>query len=118
MLTRRSLFEFAGLAIATAALPDALPGTPFPDPALAKAPSTVDSAAKGVSPVMEKLSSYMSGAAARALPDDVVEKTKHHILDTLAAMISGSELTPGRAAIQYVRAYGGKEVATVVATNI
>jgi 2-methylcitrate dehydratase PrpD len=33
-------------------------------------------------------------------------------------MISGSELTPGRAALQFVGAYGGKEVATVVASKI
>jgi len=60
----------------------------------------------------------MAEARSRALPSDVVEKAKHHILDTLAAIISGSELPPGRAAIQFVRAYGGKEVATVVASNI
>jgi len=63
---------------------------------------------------MDKLSRYMSEARERALPDEVVEKAKHHILDTLAAMISGSEIRPGRAAIEFVRAYGGKEVATVV----
>jgi len=34
----------------------------------------------------------------------VVERTKHHILDTLAAMISGSRLPPGRLAIQFARA--------------
>jgi 2-methylcitrate dehydratase PrpD len=33
-------------------------------------------------------------------------------------MISGSELTPGRAALQFAGAYGGKEVATVVASKI
>src|SRR5207244_12741727 len=48
----------------------------------------------------------------------VVESAKHNILATFPAMISGSELPPGRAAIQFVRAYGGKEVATVVASNI
>jgi 2-methylcitrate dehydratase PrpD len=48
----------------------------------------------------------------------VTEKTKQHVLDTLAAMISGSELTPGRAALQFAGAYGGKEVATVVASKI
>jgi 2-methylcitrate dehydratase PrpD len=67
---------------------------------------------------MDKLSSYMSEASGRALPDEVVEKAKHHILDTLAAMISGSELTPGRAALEFAGAYGGKEVATVVASKI
>jgi len=48
----------------------------------------------------------------------VTEKAKQHILDTVAAMISGSELTPGRAALQFAGAYGGKEVATVVASKI
>jgi 2-methylcitrate dehydratase PrpD len=66
---------------------------------------------------MEKLSAYMSEAAARALPDEVEERTKQHVLDTFAAMISGSELPPGRAALQFSREYGGKEVATVVAAN-
>src|SRR5260370_33524690 len=60
----------------------------------------------------------MSEAAARALPDEVVEKAKQHILDTFAAMISGSELPPGRAALQFASAYGGKEIATVVASKI
>ena len=36
------------------------------------------------------LSAFMASAATRALPAEVVEKTKHHILDTFAAMISGS----------------------------
>jgi 2-methylcitrate dehydratase PrpD len=67
---------------------------------------------------MDKLSRYMGEARERALPEEVVEKAKHHILDTLAAMISGSEIRPGRAAIEFVRAYGGKEVATVVCSNI
>src|SRR5258707_15451739 len=60
----------------------------------------------------------MSEAGAKALPDDVAEKTKQHILDTLAAMISGSELPPGRAALRFAKEYGGKEVATVVASNM
>src|SRR6202049_4256081 len=66
---------------------------------------------------MDRWSAYMSEAATRALPDEVAEKTKQHVLDTLAAMISGSELPPGRAAVQFSREYGGKEVATVVAAN-
>ena len=31
----------------------------------------------------------MSEAANRTLPDEVMEKAKHHILDTIAAMVSG-----------------------------
>jgi len=48
----------------------------------------------------------MSEADSRSLPAEVMEKTKQHILDTLAAMISGSELPPGRTALQFARAYG------------
>lgn len=71
-----------------------------------------------VSPVMEKLSSYMGEAANRALPAEVTEQTKHHVMDTLAAMISGSQLPPGRAAIKFVKAYGGERVATVAASDV
>src|SRR5580700_10945992 len=65
-----------------------------------------------VTPIMVKLSTYMSEAGNRALPDDVVEKAKHHILDTLGAMVSGSNLPAGRAAIRFARSYGGEKVAT------
>ena len=110
-LTRRSWFELAGLAIGAAAIPSQV--------IAAGTPAAQDEApVQGTSPTMEKLSRYMSGARERALPEEVVEKAKHHILDTLAAMISGSEIRPGRAAIEFVRAYGGKEVATVVCTKI
>jgi 2-methylcitrate dehydratase PrpD len=67
---------------------------------------------------METLSAYMGEAAKRPLPEEVTEKAKHHILDTVAAMISGSNLLPGQRAIQFARAYGGKEISTVVASNI
>ena len=67
---------------------------------------------------MAALSSYMAAARDRALPPDVVEKAKHHILDTCAAMVSGSELPPGRAALALARAQAGRAVATVVGSNI
>jgi len=107
-LTRRDLFEIAGLAIAAAALPSkaALAGE-----------SRADGAAQETGSVMQALSSYMSEARSRALPEEVVEKTKQHVLDTLAAMISGSELPPGRAALEFAHSYGGREVATVAASN-
>jgi 2-methylcitrate dehydratase PrpD len=74
-------------------------------------------AGEAVGPVMQQLSAYMSEARSRAIPDAVVQETKYHILDTLAAMISGSQLLPGRAALRFARAYGGEKVATVVASN-
>jgi 2-methylcitrate dehydratase PrpD len=111
ILTRRNLLELVGLAFASTALPPAVMA--------ASAPANQDEAAvQGVSPTMDKLSRYMSEASERALPDEVVEKAKHHILDTMAAMISGSGIRPGHAAIEFVRAYGGKEIATVAASNI
>src|ERR1700712_923152 len=52
---------------------------------------------------MATLSAYMAGAPERALPPEVVDKAKQHILDTIAAMVSGSTLKPGRAAIAFAR---------------
>src|SRR5260370_509255 len=60
---------------------------------------------------------FLPRSWANPLPAEVMEKTNQPILDTLAAMISGSELPPGRTALQFARAYGGREVATVVASN-
>jgi 2-methylcitrate dehydratase PrpD len=75
-------------------------------------------AAQEVSPVMAKLSTYMAAARDTELPEKVVQDAKHHILDTVAAMVSGSELPPGRDAIQFARTYaGGQKVATVVASK-
>ena len=71
-----------------------------------------------VSQVMTRLSTYMSDAAGHSLPDDVVEKTKHHILDTFAAMISGAGLPPARTALLFARAHMGEKVATVAASDI
>src|SRR6202050_845350 len=100
-LTRRSLLvSGAGVTIA-AALPRGL--------------SAADAE---VGPIMDKLSQYMSEAGNRALPTVVVEEAKNHILDTLAAMISGSELPPGRQALQFARAVGGEKIATVVGSNV
>ena len=67
-------------------------------------------AAEPVGPVMAKLSAYMSEARNRALPENVVREATHHILDTFAAMVSGSELPPGRRVIEFARVYGGENV--------
>jgi hypothetical protein len=95
LLTRRSMLQRAGWMIA-AAVPSRM--------AIAAQDFTKGSAGQSVSPVMGKLTTYMSEARDRKLPDEVVEKAKHHIVDTLAAMVSGSELPPGREAIRFARA--------------
>ena len=68
--------------------------------------------------VIGTLTAYMSEAKDRALPADVTEKTKHHILDTFAAMISGVDLPPGRVAMQFARAHSGERTATVACSTI
>src|SRR5437899_9802921 len=100
-LTRRSFLKYGAWISAASA---------FPRLAMAFA--------QDLSPVMEKLSAYMAEARNRALPENVARETKHHILDTFAAMVSGSELLPGRLAIRFARNYGGQKIATVVATPI
>ena len=104
-LTRRKWLQRAALISAAAALPR----IPW---------ASAQSTSTSISPVMEKLSAYMAEARNRALPDNVVQETKHHILDTIAAMVSGSELAPGRMAIEFARAYGGEKIATVVASRV
>lgn len=101
LITRRSLLKGASLALAA---------TVFPARRIA--------AAEPAGPVMVRLSGYMSEARSAAIPTAVIEKAKLHILDTFAAMISGADLPPGRAAIQFVKSYGGEKVATVVASNL
>src|SRR5262249_35572169 len=57
-------------------------------------------------------------AAARPLPADVLEKTKHHVLDTFAAMVSGAALPPGRVALAFARARAGEKTATAAASDL
>ncbi len=65
--------------------------------------------------MIERLARYI--AQSPKLPGEVVEKTKHHVLDTLAAMVSGSKLLPGRKAISFARTLGGSRQASVVASG-
>jgi 2-methylcitrate dehydratase PrpD len=65
--------------------------------------------------VIERLARYIAGAPKKALPAAVLEKTKHHVLDTIAAMVSGARLLPGRKAISYAKTRGGTKEACVVA---
>jgi len=71
-----------------------------------------------VSAVTRALSDYIAGTPQRALPAEVVAKTKLHVLDTLAAMLSGSRLKPGALAAAYVNRVGGRPAATVIGTPI
>lgn len=68
--------------------------------------------------VIDQLSEYVAAASGRNLPPEVAGKAKHHILDTIGAMVSGSKLRPGRLAIKYARTQRGKREAAVIGSNL
>jgi 2-methylcitrate dehydratase PrpD len=72
----------------------------------------------GPGPEMTALSAHMGAAASHNLPAEVAEQAKHHVIDTLGAMISGAELMPGQAAQRYIRAHGTKGAATIAGTAL
>ena len=73
-MQRRQLLQASAFASLGAVIPSArAAGQPSP-----------------ISPEMQTLSTYMSEAATRGLPQAAAEQAKFHILDSLAAIISGS----------------------------
>ena len=71
-----------------------------------------------ISPVMRRLSAYMAEVLASDIPNEVAEKGKHHLLDTLGAMVSGAKLLPGKLVIDYVRGQGGTAEASVPGSDV
>src|SRR5260370_35275290 len=65
-----------------------------------------------------QLARYMAEARDQRLAPHVAQEAKHRILDTLAAMVSGSRLQAGEMAIRFTRAQGGAADATVLTTDI
>ena len=111
-VTRRRLLKGAGGLIAAAAT------NPPTISASASQAQTPPAAAARAGDVTARLARYMVEARDRALPADVTREAKHRVLDTIGAMISGSHLTPGEAAIRYVQTQGGKEEASVLTTSM
>ena len=64
------------------------------------------------------LSEYMVESRTAPVPADVALKSKHHILDTIGAMVSGTTLEPGRLAIKYAEMQGGTPQAMVVGSAV
>lgn len=64
------------------------------------------------------LADYMAAARNRALPADVGREARHRLLDSLAAIISGSTLLPGQMAEKYVRTLGGVPESVVMTTDV
>jgi 2-methylcitrate dehydratase PrpD len=109
-LTRRSVLQSLAVAATAAALP-------------LKAEAAQESAPQSSKPMASnekftaQLTAYMAAAGTKELPEDAAEKTKHHILDTVAAMISGVDLPPGKVAMKFAQAHSGEKVATVVGSK-
>lgn len=64
-----------------------------------------------------EVTSYVSRGTRADLPEEVRRKAKHHILDTFAAMVSGSTFKPGRLAMAYARRQAGAREAQVVGSR-
>jgi len=68
--------------------------------------------------ITQQLAQYMASTGARELPKEVRESAVHHLIDTIAAIISGSMLEARSGAIAFVRELSGREDATVAGTDI
>lgn len=112
-LTRRRLLQGAGGLIAASALaPNGVFGTAF------AAGRPAESTSAAASDLTGQLARYMVAARDRNLPPKALLDTKHCVLDSLAAIVSGSHLKPGEMAIRYIRAQGGVPEASVITTDI
>jgi 2-methylcitrate dehydratase PrpD len=70
-----------------------------------------------ISPVMKELAAYIAGAGKMKLPEEAAEHGKHHLIDTIASVISGSRLHPGEMTIKYIKTLGGAEEALLLGTD-
>lgn len=69
--------------------------------------------------VMPVIAKYISDALTIELPKDVQEKTKFHFLDTVASMVSGSQMLAGERAQAFLLAQGPSAAqATMLGTQL
>ncbi len=105
--SRRRVLQTAGGVFAAAAMPMRANTAVAPQAAQPRANADVTG----------RLARYMVAARDRALPPDALRETRHRVLDTIAAMVSGARLKPGEMAIKYVRTLGGTPEASVLTTD-
>jgi len=68
--------------------------------------------------IIDSLVEYMLAARRAKLPEEVIQKGKSHLLDSLAAIVSGSTLKPGKLGLQHARQQGGREECSVLGSNL
>ena len=72
----------------------------------------------GAGDLTGRLAAYMVAARERELPERVLLDAKHRILDSVAAIVSGSALRPGVMATRFIRTQGGTPETSVLASDI
>ena len=107
-ITRRRVLESGAGLLAAAALPP--PGT-----AAAQAARETNA---GTPDLTGRVARYMAAARQQPLPPEVLRETRHRVLDTVAAIVSGSRLKPGEMAIRFVQSQGGTPEASVLTTRV
>ncbi|WP_157792900.1 MmgE/PrpD family protein [Bordetella genomosp. 8] len=70
-----------------------------------------------VSPATRNVSGLIAGALGTPMSDRLIEKAKHHIVDTVAAMVSGAALDVGKRALATAPVFAGQEQATLIGTG-
>ncbi len=105
-VTRRRVLESGASVIAAAAIPVSARGGQREG----ERPASTD--------LTGRVARYMAAARQQPLSADVLRETKHRVLDTIAAMVSGARLKPGEMAIRFARAQGGTAEASVLTTDL
>lgn len=68
--------------------------------------------------IIDDLVEYMLAARSAKLPPEVNQKGRSHLLDSVAAVISGSTLKAGKLGMEHARAQGGREECSVLGTSL
>ena len=68
--------------------------------------------------IIESLTDYMLAARQTKLPPEVIQKGKSHLLDSLAAIVSGSTLRPGKLGLHHVQRQAVSPECIVLGSNL
>lgn len=64
------------------------------------------------------LAGYIAGTTGRSLPAEVEGRVRLHLLDTLAAIVSGRKLRPGAQAYAFAESLGGQPESTLIGSDV
>lgn len=70
-----------------------------------------------VSVATRNVSELIAGALGATMSAQLIEKAKHHIVDTVAAMVSGADLDVGKRALATTPLFAGQAQATVIGSG-